>query len=489
MAAPFRLYNSLTRSLEDFEPLTPDHVGLYVCGMTVYDRCHVGHARAMVVFDSFVRYLRHQDWNVTFVRNFTDVDDKIIARAAQNGEEPLALAARFIDLFHEDMRAMGLLMPDHEPKVSDSIDDIITMAKTLVDKGNAYEIDGSVWYSVKSFDEYGKLSGQRVDELRSADAGDKRHPADFALWKAAKPGEPSWESPWGQGRPGWHIECSAMAGTTLGKTLDIHGGGLDLVFPHHENEIAQSEACNGQHYSRYWMHNGLLTMASGQKMGKSLGNVIDIQHALAGFPADALRVYYLQNHYRSPLPWSEEALPEALTMVARLYETRELLESMGGVERADPVAQDLGSDALDVLNLSQRFEARFFKALAEDFNTSQALGHLFELSRAINRMANHKKAKTRGGPIAALALKAFDIAHEALGLFVLEPQAFFEEVKNKRLAASGIATADVDALVAARSQARADKEWARADSLRNELDAKGIDVRDGADGVTWRVRV
>ena len=193
MAAPFRLYNSLTRSLEDFEPLTPDHVGLYVCGMTVYDRCHVGHARAMVVFDSFVRYLRHQDWNVTFVRNFTDVDDKIIARAAQNGEEPLALAARFIDVFHEDMRAMGLLMPDHEPKVSDNIDEIIAMTKTLVDKGNAYEIDGSVWYSVKSFDEYGKLSGQRVDELRSADAGDKRHPADFALWKAAKPGEPSWE--------------------------------------------------------------------------------------------------------------------------------------------------------------------------------------------------------------------------------------------------------------------------------------------------------
>lgn len=489
MPAPFRLYNSLTRSLDTFEPLTPGHVGLYVCGMTVYDRCHVGHARAMVVFDSFVRYLRHQEWDVTFVRNFTDVDDKIIARAAESGEDPLALSERFIGVFHDDMEALGLLLPDEEPRVSESIDDIIEMTATLIEKEHAYEVDGSVWYAVQSFDEYGKLSGQRVDELRSADAGDKRHPADFALWKAAKPGEPSWDSPWGKGRPGWHIECSVMCTHALGNTVDIHGGGLDLVFPHHENEIAQSEAATGEPFARYWMHNGLLTMSSGQKMGKSLGNVIDIQDALAGFPADALRLYYLQSHYRSPLPWSAAALPEALTMVARLYETRELAQSMQGDEDPKVVAEALGVDAFEVLDLATRFEDRFYKALAEDFNTSQALGHLFELTRALNRMANHKKAKSRGGSIAAVALRAFEAVHEALGLFVLEPGPFFEEVKTKRLAAQGLDPAVIDGLIADRATARTDKDWARADALRDELDAKGIDVRDGADGVTWRVRV
>ena len=489
MSAPFRLYNSLTRSLEDFEPLRPGHVGLYVCGMTVYDYCHVGHARAMVVFDSFVRFLRSRGWDVTFVRNFTDVDDKIIARAANTGEEPLALAARFIDVFHEDMKALGLLLPDHEPKVSDSIDAIIDMVKTLVEKGHAYEQEGTVWYAVPSFEEYGKLSGQRVDELRSADQGTKHHPADFALWKAAKPGEPSWDSPWGKGRPGWHIECSAMSTAALGNTMDIHGGGLDLVFPHHENEIAQSEACTGEHYARYWMHNGLLTMSSGQKMGKSLGNVINIQDALEAFPADALRLYYLQNHYRSPLPWSETVLPEALTMVNRLYETRELAESMTGEEDADVVAEALGADAIEVLSLARSFRERFFAALDEDFNTSMALGHLFELTRAINRMANHKKAAKRAGPIVAVALEAYQLVHDTLGLFVLEPADFFTEVKTKRLAAQGIAVSDIDALITDRADARAAKDWARADAIRDELDAKGIDVRDGAAGVTWRVRV
>ena len=333
MPAPFRLYNTRSRSVEDFQPVVPGKIGIYVCGMTVYDRCHMGHARAMVVFDAFVRYLRFRGWDVNFVRNFTDVDDKIIARAKERGEDPIALAARFIEAFHEDADALGLIRPDAEPKVSDTIDDIQALIGSLVDKGNAYVNEGTVWFDVKSMPSYGQLSGQNVDALQSPDTvPGKRHPADFALWKAVKPGEPSWDSPWGPGRPGWHIECSAMSMGCIGPTLDIHGGGLDLVFPHHENEVAQSEAHTHETYANYWMHNGMLTMASGQKMGKSLGNVWNVQNALKEYPAEAIRLYYLGALYRSPLPWGDDALSDALGSLCRLYEAREVAEAMRGEE-------------------------------------------------------------------------------------------------------------------------------------------------------------
>ncbi|MCA9319906.1 MAG: cysteine--tRNA ligase, partial [Planctomycetes bacterium] len=329
MPAQVRFYNTLTRQVEAFRPQIPGKVGIYVCGMTVYDHTHVGHARAMVVFDTLVRFLRYRGFDVTFVRNFTDVDDKLIQRAAERQMDTLELARHFIDAFREDMAALGLRSPDLEPKVSESMDCILDMIADLVAKEHAYVQDGNVWFAVESCADYGKLSHQKPDALRNADEGrGKRSPADFALWKAAKPGEPAWESPWGAGRPGWHIECSAMSRAHLGATIDIHGGGLDLVFPHHENEIAQSECCNGVPYARYWLHNGLLTMTGGQKMGKSLGNVINVRDALAQFPAEALRLYYLQNHYRSPLPWSNEALPDALRMLARLYDAREAAEAM-----------------------------------------------------------------------------------------------------------------------------------------------------------------
>ena len=490
MAAPFRLYNTLTRTVEDFVPVTPGRVGLYVCGMTVYDRCHVGHACAMMIFDTFVRYLRHRGWEVEFVRNFTDVDDKIINRASEIGEEPLALAQRFISAFHEDADAMGLLRPDQEPKVSESIEDILTLTQQLIDRGHAYVADGSVWFSVETFEEYGRLSGQKVDELRSADAADgKRSGADFALWKAAKPGEPAWPSPWGPGRPGWHIECSAMAASRLGNTVDIHGGGLDLVFPHHENEIAQSECGHGAKYVRYWMHNGLLTMSSGQKMGKSLGNVINIEDALAAFPAQTLRLYYLQNHYRSPLPWGEEALPEALAMLSRLYEAREVAEAMGGEGDADQIAKELGPDAEAVLTLGRSFPDRLHAALDEDFNTARALGDLFELARAINRFANHKKAKKRGGPVVAPALAAFALIAEATALMAQPTRDFLDEVKTKRLAALGITREEIEAKLAQRNALRAEKRWAEADEVRGELDARSIVVMDTPEGVDWRVKL
>jgi cysteinyl-tRNA synthetase len=488
MPSPFRIYNTLNRTVEDFVPQVPGHVGLYVCGMTVYDRCHVGHARAMVVFDTFVRYLRHRGWDVTFVRNFTDVDDKIIRRAAELDEDPLALSARYIAAFHQDAEELGLIHPDHEPKVSETIDDILAMIGRLVDNGHAYASDGSVWFDVKSFPEYGRLSGQKVDELRSPDeVPGKKHPADFALWKAVKPGEPSWESAFGPGRPGWHIECSAMSKGELGSTLDIHGGGLDLVFPHHENEIAQSEAANQQQYVRYWMHNGMLTMASGQKMGKSLGNVINVDVALARFPAEALRLYYLQNKYRSPLPWSDEALPEALAMLARLYEAREAAEAMGGTDDPNRVAKELGSDAQELLDAGRAFTERFHTALDDDFNTSLAMAHLFDLARSINRFAGHKKAKKRGGPVVAPALEAFRLADAALGLLGRDIAAFQDEVKAKRLADMGIDRANIEDLLVQRTTARADKDWARADAIRDELCAKQIVVMDTPEGVSWRV--
>ena len=490
MAEAFRLYNTRTRQLEDFEPIEAGKIRLYACGNTVYDHCHVGHARGMILFDSFVRYLRHRGWEVDFVRNFTDVDDKIIKRATELGEDPIALSARFIGEYHADAEALGLDRPSREPKVTESMDAIRDLIESLISKGHAYQNEGSVWFSVESFPDYGRLSGQKVAELRSADeVAGKRSPADFALWKAVKPGEPAWPSPWGEGRPGWHIECSAMAKATLGDTIDIHGGGLDLVFPHHENEVAQSVCGNSADYARVWMHHGLLTMASGQKMGKSFGNVINVKVALQAFPAETMRVYYLQNQYRSPLPWGDEALPEALAMLSRLYEAREVAEAMAGDEPAASVAKSMGPDALAVLELGESFPERFYAAMDQDFNTALALAHLFELSRAINRFGNLKKANKRGGPVVVAALKAFALVADAMGLMRMSCADFHAEVKDKRLTAMGIAPAEIDALIAERSQARSDKNWTRADEIREELEAKSILVMDAADGVQWRVRL
>jgi len=492
MPAPFRLYNTLHREVEGFTPITDGKVNLYLCGMTVYDHCHVGHARAMVTFDMVARYLRHRGWDVSFVRNYTDVDDKIIRKAMENDEPPLELAERYITSTKDDFEALGLLTPDHEPRVSTSMQSIIDVITKLVERGHAYENEGSVWFDVKTFPTYGKLSGQKVDEMRQPDEliPGKKSPVDFALWKAAKEGEPSWPSPWGNGRPGWHIECSAMAHEHLGTELDIHGGGLDLVFPHHENEIAQSEAAHGHEpFARYWMHNGMLTMSSGQKMGKSLGNVFGIKEALKLFPAEAMRIYYLQVHYRSNLPWNVDALPDALGLVARLYEAKEAASQMDGSEPVDQVAQGLGKDAQRALELSNSFSERFYAAMDDDFNTAKALGMTFELARAVNRLSNHKKAKKRGGPIAKRALAAFDLVASALGILQMSGDEFIEEVKDKRLPSLGQTRESVEAKLTERSDARKAKEWERADALRAELEDAGIQVMDRPDRVDWRIRL
>lgn len=510
MPAPFRLYNTLHREMEDFTPLEDGKVSLYVCGMTVYDYQHVGHARAMVTFDMVARYLRHRGWDVTFVRNFTDVDDKIIKRAAEQGIEPMALAERFIDLFHDDVAKLGLITPDAEPRVSTSMDEILGMIQRLVDNGHAYEADGSVWFDVASCEDYGKLSNRKLEDMGSSaetESG-KRAPQDFALWKAHKEGEPSWDSPWGPGRPGWHIECSAMAWKELGDRIDIHGGGLDLVFPHHENEIAQSECAHGaKPFATYWMHNGLLNVASGskvgkneragedgdapkaKKMGKSEGNAFRIEDVLEQFPAEALRLYYLQVSYRSPLPWDIDALPDALGLLARLYEAKENASQMQGEEPVDKLVKELGADAARAVELADGFAERFYGAMDEDFNTGKALGYAFELARAVNRFNNHKKAKKRGGPIGKKALAAFGVIEGALGLLQMSGEAFIEEVKDKRLPALGLTREAVDEKLAARTQARADKRWDEADAIRAELEEAGIQVMDRPDHVDWRIRL
>ena len=490
MGAPFTIYDTASKSIQRFKPVKPGHVGLYVCGMTVYDHAHIGHARAFVLFDVITRYLRYRGWRVTLVRNFTDIDDKIIHRAAQTGQEPEAVAEQYVSSFAEDADALGLVRPDVEPRVTDHIDDIIALIARLVERGAAYASGGSVWFSVPDDADYGRISGQGPGSpAPGSDTSAKRNPADFALWKAHRPGEPSWDSPWGPGRPGWHIECSAMSMRYLGDTLDIHGGGTDLIFPHHENEAAQSIAATGKPYCNHWMHNGLLTI-KGSKMGHSAGNFITVKALLARYPAQALRLYYLQNHYRSPLLWSATALDEALSMLARLYEAIEVGRQLSGTGDADAVAWNMGHAAQTVLRLGQEFPDRLHEAMDADFNTAAMLGHAFALARAINRFAAQRGARKRGGPVVAPALAALVRLSEATGLLAQSSAEFWAEVSVKRLSDLELTEAQVIERIAARRAARERQDWPAADRLRADLLADGIAVFDQPDGsTTWRVRV
>ena len=492
------IYNTLTRQLEPFVPMTPGQVRMYVCGMTTYDYCHIGHARAMMTFDVVYRWLKARGYDVTYVRNHTDVDDKIIARANELGEHPLDLSARFIGYLDEDLAAIGLEVPTHQPRVSEYIPEIVAMIQQLLDKGHAYVSDGDVYFSVETDPDYGKLSGRRREDLREGDQGDsgerKRSSADFALWKGVKPGEldASWETAWGRGRPGWHIECSAMAARLLGETFDIHGGGIDLVFPHHENEIAQSECATGHKpFARTWMHNGHLTLEH-TKMSKSLGNVVRIRDIVLEVPAEALRVLYLDSQYRSPLLYSSAKLEEAMVALDRLYQARETLLEMAEQPEGDGVSAlvaSFGAPAAELAEAVRTFDERFQEAMDDDFNTALALGCLHELARAANRLGNVKKARKRASVLAKRALAAMDMAGRVLGIGHRAPAEYFQEVRQKLLKSRGVAEADVEAAVAARWQARAAKDWAEADRVRDELVALGVVLMDGADGTTWRMRV
>jgi cysteinyl-tRNA synthetase len=462
-----KIYNSLTGDKETFVPLEAGKVRMYVCGMTVYDFCHLGHARVMVVFDVVTRYLRHLGYEVTYVRNITDIDDKIIRRANENGEPILQLTSRFISIMHEDAAALGVLEPDLEPRATSSMDDIIGMIRTLMEKGYAYAGDnGDIYYDVSRFGNYGRLSGKRLEDLRAGErvaVDDAKHdPLDFVLWKAAKPGEPRWSSPWGEGRPGWHIECSAMSTRCLGSHFDIHGGGMDLKFPHHENEIAQSEAASGEPFVNYWMHNGFVNVDE-EKMSKSLGNFFTVREILRNYRPEEVRFFILTSHYRSPLNYSQENLDNARAGLTRLY-----MALRGLAPGGETVSRQACSDD-------------FYRAMDDDFNTPEAIAALFEIAKEINRNRENDPRQA-----AALAGCLRDLG-AVLGLLQDTPETFLRTATG---AGSGVATAlaedAIETLIAARIHAREERNWAEADRIRKDLDAHGIVLEDGASGTRWR---
>ncbi|MES1951302.1 cysteinyl-tRNA ligase [Salinisphaera sp. S4-8] len=457
------LHDSLSGQRQPLETLEPGHVRLYVCGVTAYDYCHLGHARVMIVFDMFVRYLRAMGWRVTYVRNVTDIDDKIINRANETGDTPDAIAARFTQAMREDEAALGLTAPTAEPTATGHVAQIIAMIERLIENGAAYASDnGDVYYDVSTFENYGALSGRRMADLRAgariAVNEAKTDPLDFVLWKAAKPDEPSWDSPWGQGRPGWHIECSAMSTHCLGASFDIHGGGLDLQFPHHENEIAQSEAATGQRYVTTWMHNGFVTVDD-EKMSKSLGNFLTIRDVLARYDAETVRYFVLATHYRSPLAYNADAMDAATSALSRLYTA---LRDVAPVDGANAAA-----DA---------FETRFTDAMADDLNTPAAIAVLFEMARECQRLKG-EDAQAAGAISARLAGLA-----SRIGLLEQLPQAFLQGQAGD----DGLSADTIEAMLAQRRQARADKDFARADEIRDELTGQGIVLEDGPQGTLWR---
>ena len=456
-----KIYNTLTRSKETFKPRVEGKVGLYVCGMTVYDYCHIGHARVMVVFDTVARYFRYSGYDLTYVRNVTDIDDKIIKRANENGEDFIALTERFIDAMHEDEQALSVLPPDMEPKATQSMDEIITMISTLIEKGLAYVgSNGDVFYSVEKFADYGKLSGKNIEDLQAGERVDidsaKKNPMDFVLWKMAKVDEPAWGSPWGQGRPGWHIECSAMSTCCLGNHFDIHGGGMDLQFPHHENEIAQSEGATGEKFVNLWMHNGFVRVDE-EKMSKSLGNFFTVREVLKKYRAEIIRFFVLSSQYRSPLNYSDEQLDDAGAALTRLY------TALRGVE-----IKEVACDSC--------YKERFQQAMDDDFNTPVAVAVLFDLARELN---TSKADVERSEQLAATLVELAAV----LGILQSSPDEFLKGGE----AEGAMSESDINQMIEARVDAKSNKDWAKADEIRDQLKAQGIIVEDVAGGKTsWR---
>lgn len=480
---PIKLFNTLTMQKEVLEPLESGKVRVYVCGPTVYSYVHIGNARTFTSFDVVVRYLRYRGYEVKYVRNYTDVDDKIIKAAQETGEEAVALAARFVEAFREDSKALHLAEPDVSPRVSQVIPEIVALIQKLVDKGVAYESQGDVYFSVSRYPDYAKLSKRNLDDLRAGErvqAGEqKREPLDFALWKAAKPGEPAWDSPWGKGRPGWHIECSAMSEKYLGESFDIHGGGLDLIFPHHENEIAQSEAASGKQLAKYWMHCGFLDM-EGAKMSKSLGNVVRLRDALQRVDPEALRFFFLSTHYRHPLSFSDKTLADAELRLEYFYETlRKIDERVAGKDFGKgPVHGEPG-----------RFLKEFEAAMDDDFNFAGAIGALSGLFAQLNELADKPPVKDK--PLVGRTLQALreDVrkVSSVLGLFEDDPNQWLLRRRERAVKERGIDVADVERLIAERNEARKAKNFERADWLRNELRTRGVEIMDTAGGTTWKV--
>ncbi len=459
-----KIYNTLEREKVEFTPIEEGKIGLYVCGMTVYDYCHIGHARVLVSFDVITRFLRSQGWDVNYVRNITDVDDKIINRAAENGEDSLALSQRFIDAMHEDECKLGVLPPTQEPQVTCNMQHIIDLVQTLINKDYAYVADnGDVYYRVSKFDNYGQLSGKNPEEVLSGarvEVGDSKEDSrDFALWKSADEA-PWWESPWGMGRPGWHIECSAMSKSCLGANFDLHGGGPDLPFPHHENEIAQSEAANGCKYVNYWMHAGAVRV-DGEKMSKSLGNFFTIRDVLEKYHPEVIRYLIVSSHYRSHINYSEDNLVEAQAGLDRFYHALKNYPNVPAAEKSDIA--------------DSRYYQTFFEAMNDDFNTRVALAAMYDLVKDINTITKAGDDQQAIKLVAELKCMA-----DILGILQFDPAEFLQA------GGDGISAEDIEALIAERVQAKKDKNYARADEIRQQLDTEGVLLEDSRDGTTWR---
>ena len=468
---PFVLYNSEQRKKVEFVPRKEGHIDMYVCGMTVYDYCHIGHARVMVAFDYIIRFLRSQGWNVKYVRNITDIDDKIIKRANENGESIQALTDRFIQAMNEDAASLGCVEPDAAPRATEHIDQMQNMIGNLVNKGTAYPArNGDVYFQVEKFDKYGRLSGRKLEDMQAGASErvdvevDKKHPFDFVLWKHAKENEPSWASPWGNGRPGWHIECSAMSTCCLGNHFDIHGGGSDLMFPHHENEIAQSEASTGEQYVNYWMHVGFINV-DGEKMSKSLGNFFTIRDVMEKFHPEVIRYFIVSSHYRSPVNFSDVALKEAKTALSRFYHSFKAYQQPYGTQTVE--------------QLDEALVARFNTAMRDDFNTAEAIAVLFEVNRELNRAVKEQQADQ-----AAVYYSTLRHLTNILGLVQHDVDEFLKsDIGQDALGLSEQAIAD---LIQQRQDAKKAKDFARADEIRQSLLDQGVVLEDTRQGTVWR---
>jgi len=490
-----KIYNTLTHKKEALAPLEPNHVKLYVCGITSYDYCHIGHARSSLAFDMIVKYLRYRGYRVTFVRNFTDIDDKIIKRAEEQNTSCEELANRFIEEFYVDMNFLGLDRPDIEPKATEHIPEMIELITTLIEKDKAYAVEGDVYYSVSDFSEYGKLSGRNIEDMQAGARVSinekKKHPMDFVLWKSSKPGEPTWDSPWGPGRPGWHTECSAMSKKYFGDTFDIHGGGKDLIFPHHENEIAQSEAANEAPFVNMWIHHGFVTVrneetAEEEKMSKSLGNFLTIRELSEKFHPEILKLFVFSTQYRNPLEYSEQAMQDAGSGLSRLYECVAGFNNLQLVEddSAPSVITDKEGRKLDSL------ETRFQQAMDNDFNSAQAIGHLFDTAKIINKIIRKFQRTQFPEDLQRIEYSVTTLVKLAqlMGILTEKPQDFLDRQKQSILDEIDLDEQTINELIEQRYQARQEKNWQLSDQIRDRLFEHQIELKDGPDGTSWTVR-
>ncbi len=489
-----KFYNTLTKKKEKFVPIKEGKIGIYVCGITAYDVCHIGHARSAVVFDVIYRYLKYAGYEVTYVKNFTDVDDKIIGKATAEGTDIYSISERYIREHNEDMDRLGVVRPAVSPKATDNINGMIRLIGTLMEKGIAYVAEGDVYYSVEKFEGYGKLSGRGLDDMLAGARIDvnekKKNPFDFVLWKSSKEGEPWWDSPWGRGRPGWHIECSVMSQRFLGDTFDIHGGGEDLIFPHHENEIAQSEGATGKPFANYWIHNGFIKIES-EKMSKSLGNTLAIKEILTAYHPEVVRFFILQSHYKSYIDFSDASIAEARVGMGRLYATlKNIKDALSeGADFSDTSEKDLSGEDEEVFKKVSMLPDRFREAMDDDFNTAMAMGYIFDTVRIINGYISKNSAPTRESLfVLNEARERIRELGKVLGLFLEDPDEYFEKDKEREARKSGLDVEEVERLIDERKRARESKDWHRADELRDLLAARGIIIKDTSISTTWKVK-